>query len=35
LVSTVIDPQWWKKQFRSKPDDVDFAKQVLQSAGVE
>ena len=35
LVSTVIDPQWWKKQFKSKPDDVDFAKQVLQSAGIE
>ena len=35
LVSQVIDPQWWKKVFRSKPDDVDFAKQVLQTAGVE
>ena len=35
LIATVIDPQWWKKQFKSKPTDVDFAKEVLRSAGIE
>ena len=35
LVATVIDPQWWKKQFKAKPTDVDFAKEVLRSAGIE
>jgi len=31
----VIDPPWWKKVFKSKPTDVDFAKEVLRTAGVE
>ena len=35
LIATVIDPPWWKKVFKSKPTDVDFAKEVLRTAGVE
>lgn len=34
LVSVVIDPQWWKKLFRTKSTDVDFAKEILRTAGV-
>lgn len=35
LIATVIDPPWWKKVFKSKPTDVDFAKEVLRTAGIE
>ena len=34
LVSVVIDPQWWKKLFRTKSTDVDFAKEILRTAGI-
>ena len=35
MIATVIDPPWWKKVFKSKSTDVDFAKEVLRTAGVE
>ena len=35
LVSTVINPPWWKKLFKAKSLDVDFAKDVLRQASIE
>ena len=35
LISVVIDPQWWKKLFRTKSADVDFAKEILRTANIQ
>ena len=35
LVETVINPPCWKKLFKQKQLDVDFAKDVLKTAGIE
>ena len=35
LIMLVINPEWWKKLFRTKTNDVDFAKEVLHKAGIE
>jgi len=35
LIETVINPPWWKKLFKQKQLDVDFAKDVLKTAGIE
>ena len=33
-IGTTIDPNFWFKKFRTMPDDVDFARQIIKESGL-
>ena len=35
IIYEIIDPEWWKKSFHKRDEDLDFVKATLREAGIE